>query len=144
MFLGCKYFFKHSSQEKKKKLYFEEPLLSHGYHVFQISGMEKVDKNTIKFTLQTDNIAPFVWLEATGMDGFFSDNGFIMVDASRELYFYSWGDSYTVTDLNNAIKAMSLMDIYADQELYQTNGAQSNTVLITLLLSLVYGYCSVM
>ena len=51
---------------------------------------------TASFTLRlvTDHVAMFVWLEAAGVSGRFSDNGFLMAEAAREVRFLAkqWVD----------------------------------------------------
>lgn len=39
--------------------------------------------------METDAIALFVWLEAQGVSGYFSNNGFIMVERKKKLWFQS-------------------------------------------------------
>ncbi|KAK7576622.1 hypothetical protein V9T40_012908 [Parthenolecanium corni] len=52
----------------------------------------QVDSCTLEncvINVQTDSIGLFVWLDAKNIDGYFSDNGFIMTDSLHKIYFYS-------------------------------------------------------
>ena len=40
-------------------------------------------------SVEADNIALYVWLEATGLRGRFSDNGFLLTTQVREVVFLS-------------------------------------------------------
>ena len=62
-------------------------------------------------SLTTDNIAPFVWLEATGVKGRFSDNGFLLLSASKSFTFYSW-EMTTAKELAASLSVKSLQDVY--------------------------------
>ena len=62
--------------------------------------------------LTTDHIAPFTWLDATGLRGRFSDNGFIMVQSKMIVMFYAWESGITSDVLQKAITVRSLMNIY--------------------------------
>jgi len=55
--------------------------------VNQVPTGPYVESYTI--TVEADNIALFVWLEATGLRGRFSDNGFILNTQVREVVFLS-------------------------------------------------------
>ncbi|CAI9735293.1 betabeta-mannosidase-like [Octopus vulgaris] len=67
--------------------------------------------NTFDITLQSSDIAPFVWLEATGILGRFSDNGFLMINASKSVEFYAW-QNVPVDQLKTSLTVKSLMDVY--------------------------------
>ena len=43
------------------------------------------NNQTAEFTLSTDAIAPFIWLECPRYTGTFSDNGFIMLQSKTRL-----------------------------------------------------------
>lgn len=62
-------------------------------------------------SIATDNIAPFVWLEARGIRGRFSDNGFMMLAPVKTLTFYAWQNT-SAADLKMALSVKSLQDVY--------------------------------
>lgn len=72
---------------------------------------ESADNFRFSVSLSTDNIAPFVWLEAAGISGHFSDNGFLMVDRSVRLDFQAW-QNVTAEELAANLTVTSLMDLY--------------------------------
>ena len=51
----------------------------------QISNVSMTTNQTAEFTLSTDAIAPFVWLECPRYPGTFSDNGFTMMQSKMRL-----------------------------------------------------------
>ena len=69
------------------------------------------DEFTVSIT--TNAIAPFVWLEAYGVKGRFSDNGFLMIKPTMTLTFYAW-QSVDPSTLKQSLTVKSLMDIYYD------------------------------
>ncbi|XP_013386685.1 beta-mannosidase isoform X2 [Lingula anatina] len=76
-----------------------------------ISTVTQKDSQTYQIKLTTAAVAPFVWLEANGILGRFSDNSFLMVQSTTNIVFYAW----ETTDLNSLKKALtvrSLMDVY--------------------------------
>ncbi|KAK6181469.1 hypothetical protein SNE40_009313 [Patella caerulea] len=62
-------------------------------------------------TLATNNIAPFVWINAYKISGRFSDNGFLMKDPLLSLTFTSWQPIDLVT-FKKSLTVKSFMDIY--------------------------------
>ena len=64
--------------------------------------------------IKSDAIAPFVWLEARGLNGWFSDNGFLMTGTRAHVTFYSWDDEVDIEDVRANIRVRSLMDMYAN------------------------------
>ena len=56
--------------------------------------------------VESDNIALFVWLEAEGVRGRFSDNAFHMVQPSVTVIFHS-KQSTSVKDLQNSLSIRS-------------------------------------
>jgi len=69
------------------------------------------EPNTFSMTVTSDHVAPFVWLEAKGIKGRFSDNGFLMYTSNVNLTFYAWETVDDVT-LRKSITVKSLMDVY--------------------------------
>lgn len=57
--------------------------------------------------LGTDNVAPFVWLEAGGLKGRFSDNGFLLYSAAKTVQFFALEDM-TVAELQSKLTVTSL------------------------------------
>ena len=45
----------------------------------QVTGIELLNETTVNIELRSTSIALFVWLDAAGFSGRFSDNGFMMV-----------------------------------------------------------------
>lgn len=46
------------------------------------------EKNEFKIRVTTNSFSPFVWLQ-TDVDGYFSDNGFMMIGVSKTISFIS-------------------------------------------------------
>lgn len=68
-------------------------------------------KQVFAIFLSSNEIAPFVWLEAPGISGRFSDNGFLMICKKKVLKFFAWED-IKADQLKNALTVKSLMDVY--------------------------------
>uniref|UniRef100_T1J4G7 beta-mannosidase n=1 Tax=Strigamia maritima TaxID=126957 RepID=T1J4G7_STRMM len=64
-----------------------------------------------KLEVTTDAVAPFVWLEAFGIQGRFSDNGFLLVNATKTIIFHSWQNA-TKSDISSSLSINSLLNIY--------------------------------
>lgn len=58
-------------------------------------------------TLETDKIAPFLWLE-TDVDGQFSDNGFTLREKNVELVFSNREDPIDVEEFKSTLTTRSL------------------------------------
>ena len=82
------------------------------FNLLQVTNIRKINKMTFTFDLQTDNIAPFVWMEVLNLQGHFSDNGFILVEPIKTVYFHAWDNWCSVDYLQKNLKVQSLMDIY--------------------------------
>ncbi|XP_064595240.1 beta-mannosidase-like [Liolophura sinensis] len=67
--------------------------------------------STFNLTLSTDNMAAFVWLEATGIPGTFLDNGFLFATPTVNITFTA-KENVDPAALKEAIKIKSLVDIY--------------------------------
>jgi len=72
---------------------------------------ELPNANDFELELISDAIAPFVWLEATGIEGRFSDNGFLMTTSRKQVVFYSW-QNVTRSQLLAKLNVFSLQNIY--------------------------------
>lgn len=66
---------------------------------------------TFDITVESDEIAVFVWLEAVDIAGHFSDNGFLMLDSSVVVQFLA-SATVTAEELTDAIEIMSLWSLY--------------------------------
>lgn len=70
-----------------------------------------LDGKTITFTLTTQAVAPFVFLNLRDQThGHFSDNGFIMVKPELEMTYYS-RDTITLEDFTKQLDITSLFDV---------------------------------
>lgn len=78
-----------------------------------VQSVEVLDaqQNTFKIVLDTDAIALFVWLEATGISGRFSENGFLMYTPTLEVDFFAW-ENVSAAQLSDQLVVASLMDLY--------------------------------
>ena len=83
--------------------------------VFQVQSVTQLssDGSSFKIQLQTNQIAIFVWLEAIGIPGYFSENGFIFIRPQTSVCFYSWEADVTTARLSSSLKITSLMDVYS-------------------------------
>ncbi|XP_074084880.1 beta-mannosidase isoform X2 [Macrotis lagotis] len=68
-------------------------------------------ENMYSFELRTTTIAPFVWLDVGNIPGRFSDNGFLMTEKRKMIFFYPWKSTST-TELEKSLHLISLADIY--------------------------------
>ncbi|XP_046577124.1 beta-mannosidase-like [Haliotis rubra] len=76
-----------------------------------VTGVTKMSNTEFEVTVASNRIAPFVWLDAVGISGRFSDNGFLMMAPSRTVTFTSW-DSVDLDIVKQSLKTKSLMDIH--------------------------------
>lgn len=81
--------------------------------ILQPNITAKVWKDHEAFTvfLQSDAIAPFVWLDVGAVPGRFSSNGFLMVSSNITVSFYPWRPT-NVTELSQSLVITTLRDIY--------------------------------
>ncbi|XP_060536178.1 beta-mannosidase [Cylas formicarius] len=76
----------------------------------QISSVAKVsDEETYAITLTSDKIALFVWLDSHAIRGKFSENGFLLVEANRTVYFTSESET-SADDLKKVLTVTNLKD----------------------------------
>lgn len=59
--------------------------------------------------IKTDSIALFVWLDVSGIDGKFSENGFVQVEESKTVYFNSQ-TTVTLEDVKNKLSITNLLN----------------------------------
>jgi len=67
---------------------------------------------TAQVRLHSTAIALFVWLDAVGFSGRFSDNGFLMVTPDISVTFHSWTKIDTINEFENSLTVRSLADVY--------------------------------
>lgn len=69
------------------------------------------DGKTITFTLTSQAIAPFVFLNLRDYThGYFNENGFIMVETTKEIIYYS-RDAITIDEFTSQLHITSLFDV---------------------------------
>ncbi len=113
-----------------------------------------VDGRSITFTLTSEAVAPFVFLNLRDhTNGHFSDNGFVMVESQKELTYYSL-DVITVEEFVAQLDITSLFDVtpfadddhdHDDDDDKDDNGGVSISVgiiplLISTIMSLTFGF----
>lgn len=76
-----------------------------------ITAKVQEDKTGYTVTLQSDAIAPFVWLDVGNVPGRFSSNGFLMLSRNRTVDFNPWSPT-SVAELSASLTVTSLRDIY--------------------------------
>ena len=79
--------------------------------MFQVAELHQDNDSEFTMTLFSDYPAPFVWLTAEGIQGKFSDNGFLMYRPTAIVNFYAW-EPVDYTMLLNALRVQSLSDVY--------------------------------
>lgn len=79
----------------------------------QVDGFSMTDQG-FRFTLTSDVIAPFVWLEVEGVKGHFSSNGFLLgvnSGAAKTVEFIS-KQKIGLSEFSKALCVKSLMNVY--------------------------------
>ncbi|XP_072898425.1 beta-mannosidase isoform X2 [Hemitrygon akajei] len=61
--------------------------------------------------LQTNSIAPYLWLDVGNISGRFSDNGFLMWEKNKQLSFIPWS-STSMSKLRKSLTIHTLQDVY--------------------------------
>ncbi|GBM74427.1 Beta-mannosidase [Araneus ventricosus] len=69
----------------------------------------EVSDFTFNISLNTNAIAPFVWLEVGNIPGRFSDNGFLLISETMNVSFFS-KEPTKIADITNNLNVMSLKD----------------------------------
>ncbi|XP_050404804.2 beta-mannosidase isoform X1 [Patella vulgata] len=79
----------------------------------QITINQVTSQSATEFSLvlSTNNIAPFVWINAYNISGRFSDNGFLMKDPLLQLTFTSW-QPVDLDTFKKSLTVKSLMNMY--------------------------------
>ena len=72
--------------------------------------MDQLSSRQISVTLSSEAVAGFVWLEAPGLRGRFSDNGFLMAEPTTTVVFIGRGD-VTVEELRAKLEYRSFADV---------------------------------
>ena len=81
--------------------------------VTQVTKVVNSNETTFKIKLQADSVAPFVWLDfnyKANINGTFSDNGFLMLNQTKEVTFTS-EDHLTVNDVKSNLVIKSVKDV---------------------------------
>lgn len=98
-----------------------------------------VDGRTITFTLTSEAVAPFVFLNLRDhTNGHFSDNGFVMVEGEKIISYYS-SDVMTVDNFVNQLDITSLFDVtpFADDDHDHSNAATISAGVMPLVILFV-------
>ncbi|KAI4572553.1 hypothetical protein MJG53_006053 [Ovis ammon polii x Ovis aries] len=82
-----------------------------GLHKANITATISQQGNTFVFDLKTSAVAPFVWLDVGSIPGRFSDNGFLMTEKTRTVFFYPWKPT-SESELEQSFHVTSLADTY--------------------------------
>ncbi|XP_019594485.2 beta-mannosidase isoform X2 [Rhinolophus sinicus] len=82
-----------------------------GLQKAHITAIISQQEDTFVFDLETSAIAPFVWLDVGNVPGRFSDNGFLMTEKTRTIFFYPWKPT-SKSELEQSFRVTSLTDIY--------------------------------
>uniref|UniRef100_H2YWC5 Beta-mannosidase n=1 Tax=Ciona savignyi TaxID=51511 RepID=H2YWC5_CIOSA len=77
-----------------------------------IKSVVKVSENEFLLSLNADSPALFVWLEASGIKGRFSENAFVMYRPDFNITFFSWTNDLTPERLMAALTVRSYNDIH--------------------------------
>lgn len=75
--------------------------------------MQLLNERTVNIDIHSTAIAVFVWLDAPGFSGRFSDNGFIMVRPDVSVMFHSWTKIENLGQFEASLSVQSLADVYA-------------------------------
>lgn len=79
--------------------------------LFFFQAIISQQEDTFVFDLETSAVAPFVWLDVGNVPGRFSDNGFLMTEKTRTIFFYPWKPT-SMSELEQSFRVTSLTDIY--------------------------------
>uniref|UniRef100_A0A671DUE6 Beta-mannosidase n=1 Tax=Rhinolophus ferrumequinum TaxID=59479 RepID=A0A671DUE6_RHIFE len=82
-----------------------------GLQKAHITAIISQQEDTFVFDLETSAVAPFVWLDVGNVPGRFSDNGFLMTEKTRTIFFYPWKPT-SMSELEQSFRVTSLTDIY--------------------------------
>ncbi|XP_026972822.1 beta-mannosidase isoform X4 [Sagmatias obliquidens] len=91
--------------------FLSSPKEAKGLHKANITATISQQGDTFVFHLKTSAVAPFVWLDVGSIPGRFSDNGFLMTEETRTVFFYPWKPT-NESELERSFHVTSLADIY--------------------------------
>ncbi len=91
-------------------------ILPKNYGKVEIKNVIQPTAGRTKFVvkLRATDLAPYVWLEALNVTGYFSDNGFTMTRPIRNVEFIPWTPESKLEDFKKQLTVISLADLYAD------------------------------
>lgn len=112
----------------------------------QAKGLQaSLDGRTITFTLSSRAVAPFVFLNLRDhTHGYFSDNGFVMVEQEKQMVYYS-RDAMTVEEFASQLDITSLFDVtpFADDHDHDNGGGVCiGAGIASLLLSVIMSFAN--
>lgn len=76
----------------------------------QLTASVSQEEDQFQIVLETTAIAPFVWLSAGNIPGRFSDNGFLLTERKKVIFFVPW-ETTSVKELQETLTLTSLTDI---------------------------------
>ncbi len=82
------------------------------FGVVTLMDVKFVGRKKFELILRTNKLAPFVWLDVGSIQGWFSDNGFLMTRENMTVYFYSWRSNVPVAEMKKRVNVISLRDVY--------------------------------
>lgn len=113
----------------------------------QATGLQaSLDGRTITFTLTSRAVAPFVFLNLRDhTHGYFSDNGFVMVEQEKQMIYYS-RDAMTAAEFASQLDITSLFDVTPfaddDHDHGNGNGVAIGVGVASLLLSVIMSFAN--
>jgi len=81
--------------------------------VIFIQTLEQTSVNTFKLSLQSNVVAPYVYLSSGDLLGRFSDNAFLLLpNVPVEIFFVGWKGNVTLEEFKHSTTVCSLRDSY--------------------------------
>jgi hypothetical protein len=80
-----------------------------------VAGVTQKNVHTFAIELHATAVAPYCWLEAPNVRGWFSDNGFTMTRPTHTIDYNAWSGDEPVSlqQFTNALTVRTLADVYA-------------------------------
>jgi len=78
-----------------------------------VTGIQLLNDLTVNIDLHSTSVALFVWLDAVGFSGRFSDNGFLMMKPNVSVMFYSWTKIESLYQFESSLSVHTLTDVYS-------------------------------
>lgn len=78
----------------------------------KIADVVMVNSRVFEVHVTSVAISAFTWMEAVGISGHFSDNGFLMTSPDLHVTFYAWEDGVDEDALQSSIVITNLFNIY--------------------------------